>query len=300
MRTGQKIKCVSPSIPSVRRRSSVRKRAAGYMDAPRRVQAISEPIVEMDETPLLGGLTPGRVVRVGDTVRRAAERRGRRRSSPCSSTWPARGSRRRGRWGWMKPAASGCPGCRARRRTPLAPCPAGGGRGEARRRLRPRLSRCGRGLHPPVPGCLAPRRPGSGARRGGAARRLRASQHGVVAGPAERADRLRASAAGPAAGGRRVLRRPGGLLQGRRSHPADGLRRTARPPGAAGGLRRGLGRTAGRAAGRARARRLGELARIERLGAAGLEPWATFLRVGLADVARAELRWLDANAGLLA
>jgi len=42
-----------------------------------------------------------------------------------------------------------------------------------------------------------------------------------------------------------------------------------------------------------------ELDRIERLGGAGLEPWATFLRKGLAEEARTELAWLEANSGRL-
>jgi Ser/Thr protein kinase RdoA (MazF antagonist) len=43
-----------------------------------------------------------------------------------------------------------------------------------------------------------------------------------------------------------------------------------------------------------------DLARMQRLGAAGLEPWANFLRLGLADAARADLAWLEENAGALA
>jgi hypothetical protein len=43
-----------------------------------------------------------------------------------------------------------------------------------------------------------------------------------------------------------------------------------------------------------------EIERIERLGGAGLEPWATFLRRGLETQARAELDWLEANAARLA
>ena len=43
-----------------------------------------------------------------------------------------------------------------------------------------------------------------------------------------------------------------------------------------------------------------EIDRIERFGLAGLEPWATFQRKGLADVARAELAWIESNAARLA
>ncbi len=43
-----------------------------------------------------------------------------------------------------------------------------------------------------------------------------------------------------------------------------------------------------------------EIDRIERLGGAGLEPWATFRQRGLADTARAELAWIEANAASLA
>ncbi|MGH6957042.1 MAG: phosphotransferase [Caulobacteraceae bacterium] len=49
----------------------------------------------------------------------------------------------------------------------------------------------------------------------------------------------------------------------------------------------------------ARVSEVAELDRIARLGARGLEPWASFLRVGLADEARAEIAWLDAHAGAL-
>ena len=42
-----------------------------------------------------------------------------------------------------------------------------------------------------------------------------------------------------------------------------------------------------------------EIERIDRLGHAGLEPWSTFLRRGLGDTARAELAWIEANAGAL-
>jgi hypothetical protein len=45
---------------------------------------------------------------------------------------------------------------------------------------------------------------------------------------------------------------------------------------------------------------LGEIDRIVRLGGAGLEPWASFRRRGLEAIARAELAWIDANAGALA
>jgi len=42
-----------------------------------------------------------------------------------------------------------------------------------------------------------------------------------------------------------------------------------------------------------------EIDRIARLGGAGLEPWATFRRRGLEDVAWAELSWIEANASAL-
>jgi predicted transcriptional regulator len=42
-----------------------------------------------------------------------------------------------------------------------------------------------------------------------------------------------------------------------------------------------------------------ELERIERLGAAGVEPWTTFQRRGLTDEARSELDWLNRNAAQL-
>jgi len=43
----------------------------------------------------------------------------------------------------------------------------------------------------------------------------------------------------------------------------------------------------------------GELARILTLGGSGLQPWATFLRLGLADQVREELAWQEANIGAL-
>jgi hypothetical protein len=43
-----------------------------------------------------------------------------------------------------------------------------------------------------------------------------------------------------------------------------------------------------------------EIERIERFGLAGLEPWVTFRSKGLADVARAELAWIESNATRLA
>ena len=44
----------------------------------------------------------------------------------------------------------------------------------------------------------------------------------------------------------------------------------------------------------------GEIERMARFGAAGLEPWTTFRRRGLEDQARRELIWIEANAGSLA
>ncbi len=44
----------------------------------------------------------------------------------------------------------------------------------------------------------------------------------------------------------------------------------------------------------------GELARIERFGGAGVEPWATFLRRGLAAQVKLELAWMLENLGRLA
>ena len=43
----------------------------------------------------------------------------------------------------------------------------------------------------------------------------------------------------------------------------------------------------------------GEIERIVRFGAAGCEPWATFRRRGIDDLARQELAWIEANAGAL-
>ena len=47
----------------------------------------------------------------------------------------------------------------------------------------------------------------------------------------------------------------------------------------------------------ARLSMLAEIDRIERLGGAGLEPWAAFGRIGLVGEAKAELAWFDRHAG---
>lgn len=49
-----------------------------------------------------------------------------------------------------------------------------------------------------------------------------------------------------------------------------------------------------------RAVQAGELERMTRLGGAGTEPWATFLRRGLAAEVRVELAWIGANLSTLA
>ena len=51
--------------------------------------------------------------------------------------------------------------------------------------------------------------------------------------------------------------------------------------------------------GAARQAQQGEIERIARFGAAGLEPWATFRRRGIEALARQELAWIEANAGAL-
>jgi Phosphotransferase enzyme family len=50
----------------------------------------------------------------------------------------------------------------------------------------------------------------------------------------------------------------------------------------------------------ARQAQQGEIERIVRFGSAGLEPWATFRRRGIEALARQELAWIEANAGKLA
>jgi hypothetical protein len=62
----------------------------------------------------------------------------------------------------------------------------------------------------------------------------------------------------------------------------------------------GWGASAARLLAAARASERAELDRITRLGGDGLEPWASFLRLGLADEVRGEIAWLEANAGSLA
>lgn len=49
----------------------------------------------------------------------------------------------------------------------------------------------------------------------------------------------------------------------------------------------------------ARQAQLAEIERIVRFGGAGLEPWATFRRRGIEALARQELAWIDANAASL-
>jgi Ser/Thr protein kinase RdoA (MazF antagonist) len=62
----------------------------------------------------------------------------------------------------------------------------------------------------------------------------------------------------------------------------------------------GYGAAAATLLAEARASIVAELDRIERLGGAGLEPWGAFRRIGLSAEARAELAWLEAHAGALA
>jgi hypothetical protein len=50
----------------------------------------------------------------------------------------------------------------------------------------------------------------------------------------------------------------------------------------------------------ARRAQQGEIERIVRFGAAGLEPWATFRRRGIEALARQELAWIEGNAATLA
>jgi hypothetical protein len=50
----------------------------------------------------------------------------------------------------------------------------------------------------------------------------------------------------------------------------------------------------------ARQAQRGEIERIVHFGAAGLEPWATFRRRGIEALARQELDWIEANAAALA
>jgi len=62
---------------------------------------------------------------------------------------------------------------------------------------------------------------------------------------------------------------------------------------------RGFGTSAAALVDAALGAQTAEIERISRLGAAGVEPWATFGRRGLEAQARLELDWLVANAGAL-
>jgi len=63
---------------------------------------------------------------------------------------------------------------------------------------------------------------------------------------------------------------------------------------------RGFGPSPSALVGAALRAQTAEIARISRLGGAGIEPWATFRRRGLEARARLELNWLLANAEALA
>ncbi len=66
-----------------------------------------------------------------------------------------------------------------------------------------------------------------------------------------------------------------------------------------GGFCRGYGCTPEEILAQACATQQAEIRRITELGGSGMEPWAAFLRRGLADEAREELAWLEGNLGAL-
>jgi hypothetical protein len=72
MHDGRKIKAKSPVFHPSAAEAAADKRGAGYMDLPPEAQAFFEGKMKQVEEPLHGGLEDGRVVKVGDTVRRPA------------------------------------------------------------------------------------------------------------------------------------------------------------------------------------------------------------------------------------
>jgi hypothetical protein len=269
------------------------------MDAPRPAQAFSESDVEMDETPLLGGLTAGRVVRVGDTVRRA--------SGPWTPTVCAL-LEHLGRKGFPAPRPLGLD---ASGREMLSWLP-------------------GRGANYPWPPALLAV---AGARQAGAFVR---AYHDAVAEFTPPSPALWRHGAQDLRPAEVVLHgdfaphnmiwsdtAPSGLIDFELARPGRPVEdagfcvvraacfrddeRTLRmgfdaPPDRRARLAafaEGWGAPPALLLAEARASELAELDRIARFGALGLAPWATFLRIGLADEARAELQWLEANAGSL-
>jgi len=270
------------------------------MDRPRPAQAFSESQLVNVEEPLPGGLTPGRVVRVGETVRRAA-----------------------GPW---TPTIFALLEHLARKGFP-APRPLGldaAGR-ETLSWLRGRASN-----YPWPPALLEI----SGARQAGAFVR---AYHDAVADFAPPSPAVWRHGVQPPAPGEAILHgdfaphnlvwsdaAPSGLIDFELARPGRPMEdaafcvvrtacfrddaRTLRMGFAAPPDRRarlaafaeGWGAAPAQLLAEAYASELAELERMVRLGAADLEPWTSFLRVGLADEVRAELRWLDANAGSLA
>jgi hypothetical protein len=266
------------------------------MDAAPRAQAFSEPKVEIDETPLPGGLTPGRVVRVGDTVRREA--------GAWTPTVFALLDHLAGK-GFPAPRPLGLD---AAGRERLAWMP-----GQASNYTWP-------------PALLAT----SGAKQAGVFVR---AFHAAVADFAPPSPAVWRHGAQDLRPGEVVVhgdfaphnmiwdeRAPSALIDFELARPGRPVEdaafcvvrtaclrddaRTLRMGFAAAPDRRarlaafaeGWGAPAALLLAEARASELAELERINCFGAAGLEPWATFLRLGLADEVRAELRWLDANA----
>jgi len=270
------------------------------MDGPRRRQEISTGAMTQTEQPLAGGLLTGRVVRVGDTVRREA--------GPWSSTIHALLARLRAR---------GFP----------APRPLGFD--EAGREILSFVE--GRASNWPWPAALLAT---EGAAKVGAFLRR---YHDAVAGFTPPAPAVWRHGAQPLRPGQVALHGDFGphnliwrddelcgLIDFELARPGDPLEdagfaviRAAqlrpddmtRPPGfptppdrarRLAAFAEGYGCARGDLVEAALSAQRDEIERIAQLGAAGVEPWATFRERGLAAVARQELDWIEQHAASLA
>jgi Ser/Thr protein kinase RdoA (MazF antagonist) len=258
------------------------------------------PQADEPETPLLGGIEPGRVVKVGDTVRRAA--------GPWTSTLQALLTHLQGK-GFPAPRPLGLD---QRGREMLAWLP-------------------GRASNWPWPPALLAT---SGARQVGA---LLRAYHAAVADFVPPSPAVWRHGPQPLGAGEIVLHgdfgphnliwidgQLTGVIDFELARPGDPLEDAgfaviraaqlrpdemtppvgfASPPDRRARLdafAEGFGATRAQFIEAALMAQRAEIARIQRLGEAGLDPWATFLRRGLHMQAQTELAWLEANIGDLA
>jgi hypothetical protein len=269
------------------------------MDAPQTMQAISEGILAAPDEVLLGGLQPGRVVKVGETVRRAA--------GPWTATVQA---------------------LLAHLQSKGFPAPRPLGVDDQGREIVSYLT--GRASNWPWPPALLAI---DGARQIGTLLKTyhRAAADFAPAFPTVWRHGPEALKAGQVAlhgdfGPHNLvwsetsltgvidfeLAQPGdpmedvgfAVIRAAQLRPDDMTRLVGfeSPPDRAARLAafgKGYGAPTAVLVGAALAAQRSEIDRIVRLGGAGIEPWATFLTRGLADQARVELAWIEANAAAL-